>query len=170
MSSAIAAVAAGRFLVFDVGGDGRGLSSGAFALDVASVFQVIEPESVARVPLAPAVVLGILNHHGRIVTVVDPGPLLGLGQQQAPVSQVVILRSGLRGTPNLGLQVVRSHGIVSKTDLTPTEVAAGPCVAWVARSGRRLIQVLDLEPWLQRLSRLFGSKTDTSEPLEGVTV
>jgi len=170
MSSATTASApGGRFLVFDIGGESSGASSGTFALDVSGVVQVIEPDSIAHVPLAPSVVLGILNHHGRIITVLDPAPLLGLVAQRGPASQVVILRHGLRGNPNLGLQVVRSHGIVSRAELDEADVIAGECIAWVARSGRRLINIIELEPLLQRLSRLFGS-VESREPLQGVTV
>ncbi len=161
--------AGGPFLVFDIGTgevDDRG---GTYAIDVGHVFQVIEPGRVSPVPLAPAVVLGILNHHGRIVTVVDPAPLLELPPQEGPVTQAVILRQGLRGPANLALKAARIHGIVVRGDLAEVDVPARSCVAWVAQSGRRLVHVVALEPLLERLSRLFGA-VDSRPTVQGVTV
>jgi chemotaxis signal transduction protein len=156
----------GKFLVFDIGREESG--GGAFALEVSRVFQVIEPSYVSMVPLAPPVVLGILNHHGRIITVVDPAPLLELPPQDGPVLQAVVLRQGPKGPNNLGLKVARIQGIIARADLAEVEVESRPGVAWVAQAGRRLVHVLATEPLLERLSRLFGSLERSS--VQGVTV
>jgi chemotaxis signal transduction protein len=158
--------ATGPFLVFDIGREDEGGSS--FALEVSRVFQVIEPTEVSLVPLSPPVVLGIINHHGRIVTVIDPAPLLGLSPQRGPVLQAVVLRQGQKGPNNLGLMVARIQGIVARSDLSEVEVEARPGVAWVAQAGRRLVHILATEPLLERLSRLFGSIERSS--VQGVTV
>jgi purine-binding chemotaxis protein CheW len=167
MSGAGEGASAGPYLVFALA-DSSDSTGDRYALDVSSVLQVIEPESVTPVPLAPDVVLGIINHHGRIVTVVDSGKLLDIGGRAAPGGQVVILRQSLRGQPNLGLQVSRSHGIVSSAELPMAEVAAGPGIAWVAQAGRRLVHIVELAPLLTRLGRLFGTP-DATEPVQGVT-
>lgn len=157
----------GPFLVFDVGASAS--DEGSFALPVSSVSHVIEPSSLAPVPLAPKVVRGIMNHHGRIVTVVDPSPILGLLPQQAVVSQVVVLRLPKRGLANLGLQIVRSHGIVPKSELTEVKVPEGPCVGSVLRMGKRLIHLVMLDAFLEKLVREFGS-LDSRESGQGVSL
>lgn len=159
----------GPFLVFDIGNGDDPSGGGTFALDVSHVFQVIEPGHVSPVPLAPPVVLGILNHHGRIVTIVDPALLLDLVSPPSTTNQAVILRHGLRGPARLGLRVSRIWGIVPRGDLATVQVQTQPCVAWAAQAGRRLVHVLALEPLLERLSRLFGSM-DSRPSLQGVTV
>ena len=161
--------ASGPYLLYEVGPANDEVSGGVFAFDVSSVFQVIEPGVASPVPLAPDVVLGIINHHGRIVTLVDPAPLLGLAPQARPAAHAVILRQGARGPVNLGLQVSRIQGIVPRTELIEVEVQPRPCVAWVARAGRRLIHVVAVEPLLERLVRLFGTN-DSRDGLQGVTV
>jgi chemotaxis signal transduction protein len=169
MNDGLSPVMAGPFLVFDIGAVDLSMQAGTYAIDVSHVFQVIEPGRVSPVPLAPAVVLGILNHHGRVVTLVDPAPLLALERQAGPVTQAVILRQGVRSPANLGFRVSRIHGIVARGDLAEVDVDKPPCVAWVAQSGRRLIHIVALEPLLERLSRLFES-VDSRPLVKGVLV
>ena len=136
-----------------------------FAMEVGSVLRVIDLDVIVPVPLAPGPVRGIMNHNGRIVTLVDPAPLLGLPQQ--PVggpAQVLLLRRDERRKGNLGLLVRSIHEIVSRSALERVEVQAGPCVSWVANVKHRLIHVVDLEPLLHGLSELFGAE-ERNEPL-----
>lgn len=49
-----------------------------FAVPILRVRDVFMPERMARVPLAPAEVLGVLNLRGRIVTMIDMRRRLGL--------------------------------------------------------------------------------------------
>lgn len=169
MTQSPSTATSGPYLVFDIGVADTDDHGGTFAFDVSHVLQVIEPGWISAVPLAPEVVLGIINHHGRIVTVIDPAPLLELAPQPGVVSQAVILRHGVHSPASLGLKVSRIHGIVARGDLAAVDVESRPCVAWVAQAGRRLIHILALEPLLERLSRLFGS-VDSRPSVQGVTV
>jgi chemotaxis signal transduction protein len=144
-----------------------GLANGAtadFALDVAQVAQVLEASVPTLVPLAPDVVRGIINHHGRIVTAVDPAMLLGLPRQAASVGQVILLRREGSRKANLGLVVGRVREIVPKAQLERVEVRAGPCISWVAKLKRRLIHVVSLEPLLDGLGQQFSPR-ERGEPL-----
>jgi purine-binding chemotaxis protein CheW len=51
-----------------------------FGIPVAHVRDVLGPQRVTRIPLAPAAVSGSLNLRGRIVTVLDMCVSLGLGR------------------------------------------------------------------------------------------
>ena len=81
-------------LLFELG-DSTG-TIGTFGIDVANVWQVIEPLALKEVPLCPPIVEGIMSHGGRIVTVVDPSPVLGFTPQDGEVKQVVIVRDETR--------------------------------------------------------------------------
>jgi len=50
------------------------------ALDAAGVQEVIRVESVTEVRHAPPEVVGVMNLRGKIVTLLDPGVILGLGK------------------------------------------------------------------------------------------
>lgn len=157
-------------LIFDIGAVARpGKASGAYGIDVTQVLQVLEPGNVSPVPLAPDTVLGIMNHHGRIVTLVDPASILGMGARDldGPETRVILLRQGQRSTGNVGLRVARVREIVPIAELKEADVAAGPCVGWVAQHGRRLINILRVEAFLEGLAREFGSSS-AREPRQGV--
>ena len=154
----------GPFLLFEVGALGAEAEdgTGTFGLEVDNVFQVIEPGHLSNVPMAPAVVLGIMSHHGRIITVVDPAPILGLAPQGSPVAQIVILKLSKRGPVNLGIQVLKSHGIVPRAELEEVTVPGGPTVRWVAKRGKRLIHIIEADSLVERLGREFGTMDGSS--------
>lgn len=64
-----------------------------FGIPVLTVQDVLGPQNIARVPLAPKEVAGSLNLRGRIVTAIDVRPRLGLprreGEKKATMSVVV---------------------------------------------------------------------------------
>lgn len=128
----------------------------AFGIDAAMVMQVIDVETLTPVPLAPPMVHGILNHNGRIVTVIDPAPLLGLEGASCGIEQVIILRREGRSKGHVGLLVLRIGEILAKSSLERVDVQAGPCVAWVARAKHRLIHIIDLEALFEKLGHQFG--------------
>ncbi|MEE8409260.1 MAG: chemotaxis protein CheW [Myxococcota bacterium] len=165
--------AAESILIFDVGATARpGAAAGAYGIDVTQVLMVLEPGNVSSVPLAPEIVIGIMNHHGRIVTVVDPTAILGMRAQdlEGPDTRVILLRQGQRNTGNVGLRVARVREIMPIAELkraTACDHAAGPCVGWVAQHGRRLINILRVDAFLEGLAREFGSSS-AREPRQGV--
>jgi purine-binding chemotaxis protein CheW len=62
------------------------------ALEASEVHEVIRMESVTPVRHAPAEVIGVMNLRGKIVTVLDPGIILGLGNSVVTAeSRVFIL-------------------------------------------------------------------------------
>jgi purine-binding chemotaxis protein CheW len=77
-----------RFCTFAVGGFHYGV-------DVSHVQEIIRPQELTRVPLAPAVVGGLINLRGRIVTALDLRRRLGLGERPAgQASRNVVVRAG----------------------------------------------------------------------------
>jgi purine-binding chemotaxis protein CheW len=54
-----------------------------FGIPVLTVQDVLGPQNIARVPLAPPEVAGSLNLRGRIVTAIDVRPRLGLPKRES---------------------------------------------------------------------------------------
>jgi chemotaxis signal transduction protein len=80
-----------------------------YALPLSAVRRVSEVSLIARVPKAPAPLLGVMNSGGRIACVVDLGPLVGLKARPArPEGRVVFLQ---RQKGELGLYVSEVQGI-----------------------------------------------------------
>ena len=52
-----------------------------FGVPVARVHDILTPERIAPVPLAPPAVMGLINLRGRIVTVIDVRTRLGLARR-----------------------------------------------------------------------------------------
>jgi purine-binding chemotaxis protein CheW len=66
-----------------------------FGVDVREVQEVVPPQEMTRVPLAPVVFAGLLNLRGQIVMVLDLRRRLGLPVRPAAVPQMhVIVRTG----------------------------------------------------------------------------
>ena len=67
-----------------------------FGIPVLSVQDVLGPQNIAMIPLAPPEVAGSLNLRGRIVTAIDPRVRLGLPKREedATVMSVVVEHQG----------------------------------------------------------------------------
>lgn len=108
-----------------------------YAVALELVREVVEPEHVTPVPLAPATVLGLVNVRGQVVPVLDTGTLLGVaapaGAPGAPVAVAVVdTARGPAGLAASGAPVVDVLG----DDLGPSDLPAGErrrrCSAGVA--------------------------------------
>jgi purine-binding chemotaxis protein CheW len=81
----------GDFVTFTIAGQ-------LFGVPVLEVQDVLRPQAITRVPMAPPEILGSLNLRGRIVTVVDTRHRLGLPKadsKEQPMSIVVPHRDDL---------------------------------------------------------------------------
>src|SRR5262245_36729948 len=75
----------GDFVTFTIAGQ-------LFGVPVLAVQDVLRPQAITRIPMAPPEILGSLNLRGRIVTVVDTRHRLGLPKadtNEQPMSIVV---------------------------------------------------------------------------------
>lgn len=108
------------YVRFEAGGD-------LFALPLREVREVVPPGSLTLIPHGPRSALGVMNHHGRIITLMDLGALL-LGQEPAQPGICVLLDAPDR---RVALGVAKVEGI------GPLEVEDG-----LARLGTRAVSVL----------------------------
>ena len=85
-----------------------------YALPLSLVRRVTEVSLIARVPRAPAALLGVMSQQGRVACVVDLGPLVGLKARPArPEGKIVMLQ---RTKGDLGLYVSEVAGIETLPD------------------------------------------------------
>lgn len=68
----------------------------SWGIPIAAVREVLGPQGITPVPLAPPAVAGSLNLRGRIVTVLDLRVALGLGPTESPerATEVVVEHGG----------------------------------------------------------------------------
>ena len=111
-----------------------------FALDLAVVQGIERPRRWARLPLAPAYVLGVCEVAGAVVAVVDLALRLGLQRSPAQESGGVVL---LESAEPVGLAVDEIEGVGELdlergVDLGPTGQGAG--ARGVSSLGRVLLE------------------------------
>ncbi|MDX2144386.1 MAG: chemotaxis protein CheW [Rhodospirillaceae bacterium] len=77
-----------KFLTFRVGGQ-------LFGIPALAIQDIIGPQPIAKIPMAPSFVAGALNLRGRIVTAIDMHNALGLKPTDQAKKLNVVVRSGL---------------------------------------------------------------------------
>jgi purine-binding chemotaxis protein CheW len=76
------------FLTFSIGGQ-------AFGLPIAAVIEVaLPPAALTRLPNAPAFVLGLMNHRGQAIAVIDQASRFEANSADETRARVVVARSG----------------------------------------------------------------------------
>lgn len=93
-----------------------------YAIPLDRVAEVLEPVPATRLPEAPPAVLGLVNHRGRIVPVLDLGVLLGL----PPVGAVgaLAVTATARGPAALAATAM-PVAVTLGEDLGPSALATG---------------------------------------------
>jgi purine-binding chemotaxis protein CheW len=151
-----------------------------YALDIASVVQVVRMVAITRSPKAPEAVEGMINVRGKVIPAVSLRRLLGLPEKAYGLNDhLLIVQAGERMAALL-VDMVREVLIVPAASLEPP-VKVAPRVmrnlAAVAKLGDRLLLILDLVkalsfleddsersqtevgPWQERLQELFTEMT-----------
>lgn len=155
-----------RHVVFFVG-------ARATALPIDVVREVVDLRGLTAVPMAPAMVLGVMSLRGTIVAVLDAQHLVsGAATGEAPSKVLVLVRDGavLCG---LAVHRVASVTSVSATSLLRNHVAsAEPLISGVYRlGGDVLVSAIDparlfVQLDAQRMSALGERTTSPSDPQE----
>lgn len=130
-----------------------GIDDDLLAVPVGNVQEILDMVPVARLPNAPASMLGMIDVRGQGYPVVDLRLRLGLPPAAAtPATRIVILKAQVDGVSvGVGLVAERVYEVAeldeARLEPPPTAVGAGPavCLAGVGRRNGRLVMVLDLE-------------------------
>lgn len=136
------------------------LHGGEYALPVERVHEVLEYAPVTRVPATPPFVLGVIDHRGRVLPVVDLAAKLGLGEGSITRrSCIVLVEVEVEpGAPLVlaGLLVDAIGGLVEQpgSELSmppyPHDVAPGGCCRELDRKdGGGPLFLLDLDAAMQ---------------------
>jgi chemotaxis signal transduction protein len=151
--SAGAATAAGvvedvRLLFFQSGGE-------RFALDVAYVREILPPQPATPVPFVPDTVSGVINHRGRIYTLVRFSRLARLPDERE--AGIVLLR-----LPEMAIGI--TVGQVDGIERAPGPLLAGggdlgelpgvPFLRRVTDGEGRLVHAVDAERFIDAIGRL----------------
>jgi purine-binding chemotaxis protein CheW len=131
-----------------------------FALDVLHVSEIFRDAEITHVPGVPGWVLGVINWHGAITSVVDFAQFLRLSLEDQPCKTIVIAQAGDQriglGVTNVG----QIYGIdIERLVSPPTRIASEliPYLRGVIDMDGHLIHLLDAErlllgPQMQRFS------------------
>jgi purine-binding chemotaxis protein CheW len=129
-------------VVFEL--DGR-----EFALPIEDIAEILQMVLVTPVPAVPPWVAGVVNLRGRVIPIVDLRTRLGIEPKTPELNTPILIAE--QGTRKLGLIADRVRDVISLDDAAleaPAELGASEghedALASVARTGDRLIMVLDL--------------------------
>ena len=132
-----------------------------FGIPVLQVQDVLGPQRITRIPLAPQAVLGSLNLRGRIVTAVDVRRRLGTVERSLDkASMSVVVEHG----GDLYSLVVDSVGEVlslAGNELAPTPVTVAPRWREVSRGVYRMPEQLLV---IVDIDRLLAGASDSEMP------
>jgi purine-binding chemotaxis protein CheW len=138
---------AGRWCSFRIGGD-------CFAVDSASVVEVVRGRRLTRVPLAGASVLGLVHMRGRIVPVIDPASRLGVSRAGRSAATYLVITLG-EDWYGLAVDEVLDVIDIPEARIEPTIVAGGlvEAVRGIFAAPERLVHLLDPEGMIHSLVR-----------------
>jgi purine-binding chemotaxis protein CheW len=125
-----------------------------YALPLAAVREVVvPPNGYSRVPRSPLAVRGVMNLRGRVVTVVELKPVVGLGEATGVGQKIILLDRGRR---DLGLLVTEVEGIEVIEKVVPPPGPRSEAVRGLARLKGLAVTVLDPDGVDGLVVALFG--------------
>jgi chemotaxis signal transduction protein len=146
-----------RLLAFEVAG-------ALFALPIAHVVEVSEVAGSAAVPMLPAAVGGVVNHHGDALLVVNGALLLERPAGATRPAHVLVLARDPDDPDRFGLPVDRIHGLVDG----PAVAARGAgAVAALRPHDGRLMHVLDPRRLLEQAAATIERSMAGDGPTQG---
>ncbi len=133
------------------------IGEACFALPADGVVEVLRGGGLARVPLAPEGVRGLVHLRGRIVPVVDPAAQLGVSRvaPERATHLVIALQDDWYGLViDEMLDVVEIPADRVEQAATPTTESSGDALIGVFAAPDRLVHLLDPQRMIHSLTRL----------------
>lgn len=126
------------------------LANERYGIDTAHVLEVIPPPRVTPVPGTPPCYLGVVNHRGRILPVLDLRRLFALAGQGAPAgSRVVTVEAGGMTFGIFADAVAGTIRVEADAVAPPPPALAGEHQAFLQGVTGEMVAVLDLEAMAQ---------------------
>jgi purine-binding chemotaxis protein CheW len=127
-----------------------------YAIGILRVREILEYDTVTRVPGTPASIRGVINLRGRVVPVVDLAVKLGLPESQITKrSCIVVVEVDLAGEPTV--MGVLADAVSQVLDLPAGEIEPPPpfgprvrvdCLVGMGRAGKAFVLLLDIDKLL----------------------
>jgi purine-binding chemotaxis protein CheW len=127
-----------------------------YAVGILRVREILEYDTVTKVPSTPASIRGVINLRGRVVPVVDLAVKLGLPASQITKrSCIVVVEVDLAGEATV--MGVLADAVSQVIDLPASEIEPPPpfgarvrvdCLVGMGRAGRKFVLLLDIDALL----------------------
>jgi purine-binding chemotaxis protein CheW len=138
--------ASAQYLTFSLMGE-------EYAVGLLQVREILEYDTVTRIPKAPAWVRGAINLRGRVVPVADLAVRFGLPPIQVSTRSCIVIVdvAPAAGSPVVGILVDSVSQVIA---IAPTDIAAAPTfgtkvgkddLLGVAPLGKKFALILDVE-------------------------
>lgn len=129
-----------------------------YGLDIAKIREIVEFIQLTPVPKAPAWVDGILNHHGRIATVLNLSTFFDFTtRQEKNLSRIAVLDNP---SMDIGLSLEGQLEVITGWEVkaeisTDSEFLKGKYVAKILVSNGRVVNLLDTDKLIADLDGFF---------------
>lgn len=153
---------ASQYISFSVAGE-------EYAVTILRAREIVEYDTVTRVPMMPPAVVGVLNLRGRVVPVVDLATKFGLPATQVTRwTCILIVETEADGElTQMGLLIDRVGDVV---DLDPEDIEPAPAfgtkvhldqLLGLGKVGKRLVLLLDIDRVLCPEELLAGTSVES---------
>jgi purine-binding chemotaxis protein CheW len=135
-----------QYLGFEVAGE-------EYAIGILRVREILEFDTVTRVPATPASIRGVINLRGRVVPVIDLAVKLGL--DESPITRrtcIVVVEVDLGG--ERAVMGILADAVSQVVDLPAGEIEPPPpfgprvrvdCLLGMGRAGKKFVLLLDID-------------------------
>ncbi len=128
-------------------------------LELKYVEKVIEISSFTFVPRAPSFIRGAINHHGKVIAVVDLRDFLGMGKSELTLdSRLLIIGSEVYHLGFIVDRVERIELVPMRGPLvqTPEPGESNPLVLRMINLGGRILNLIDMDKLLADVENYFA--------------
>jgi purine-binding chemotaxis protein CheW len=155
-----------QYLGFHVAGE-------EYAIGILRVREILEYDTLTRVPTTPPSIRGVINLRGSVVPVVDLAVKLGLPASQVTKRTcIVVVEVELEGQQTV--MGVLADAVSQVIDLAASDVVPPPpfgtrvrvdCLLGMGRAGRKFVLLLDIDKLLSSEELMqAGPSSETSAP------
>jgi len=153
------------------------LADESYAVSILRVREIIEYDTLTRVPNMPNSIRGVINLRGAVVPVVDLGVRFGLRDSRVTKRTCVIIAEVEVGGERLVMGLM-ADAVSQVIDLQPTEIEAPPAfgtrvrvdfLKGLGKIGKKFVLILDLDRALSNTDLLAVAEAQqaTLQPAEG---